>query len=145
MYMRETTNCRCRWPGHHDNRIKRVNQALQRSGHFKCTYMYFPTLHSVVCLLNKPLLCLNQGHNSNFQCKLITDFFCSLFVLCAHRSSGHPDMNYFVMDVLPIPARNIEGHPNFHSIGDPPSSSRIAEQNPVSVLSLLEFALDRTA
>lgn len=52
-------------------------------------------------------------------------------------------MNYLVMAVLPIPAWNIEGHPNFHSIGDPPSSSSSTteEQNPVSVSMLLDFAL----
>lgn len=61
-------------------------------------------------------------------------------------------MNYLVMAVLPIPAWNIEGNPNFHSIGDPPSSSSSSSssastenQNPVSVSMLLDFALSSAA
>ncbi|KXJ62482.1 hypothetical protein RP20_CCG007274 [Aedes albopictus] len=53
------------------------------------------------------------------------------------------------MAVLPIPAWNIEGNPNFHSIGDPPSSSSSSasteNQNPVSVSMLLDFALSSAA
>lgn len=80
-----------------------------KSGHF--VYLFNPTI-------------LLSSHTSNAK---VTVQQTNLFLFRC-RFSGSPDMNYFVMAVLPSPAWNSKGHLNFYSIGDPPTAAAAAAE-----------------
>lgn len=77
-----------------------------KGGHF--VYLFNPTI-------------LLSSHTSKTKVTVQTNLF-----LFRCRFSGSPDMNYFVMAVLPSPAWNSKGHLNFYSIGDPPTAAAAA-------------------